>query len=1268
MSQQPSLTRDSVEGFKVRDFINLRTVDGIYTTDQISAEAIIRSYIFTDALKQNFHFIFREIAKPRGSDRRCVLISGNRGVGKTHALSIIREIARDVNLGSTAPVPELQEPLRFLRGRRLLVLDIPCLNTGSATLRELFFTAFLDVFRKTFPNLPAPAMDHWLEIGDPQEQLEHVCAALPSDYELLVLVDDAAEKLISYQNPTRVTGDLDFLQVIARATQVLPVFLVATFFEELLIPPVEARRYKDLVERVSQYRLSESFLIRTITRRQVLELITGNVMPRIDGMRPFLENVWQSLRKTIPSFRTDLRTFLDHYPLHPTLFQLSFCLHRYVRNYSILLFTASAVSKVMGFRCTSLVTVEMLFDTLQHEISEAPELKEAYEIYRAIDQNAIQILPIHQRIVARMLLKALFLFCVTDEVPATPENLIDALLLSELDSRPITRQDVVRLLDHFVDKSSGCLEKVEESGVEEYRIATHGRGALEKAIREAAATESNLQDKVRRTLYLAFCLAAPGLRIPKESYNHPISNTLLEAPWRGTARMGAACWADRYDRIHVQAQERRASSPLADLANSATAGMESPFTNIQAFPHDLEGEDGPRTLDWQMVVLPPQEEKHASRYFEELIPRHPSLLVLQPGRLQPNEIRLAEEVTVLASEESRPRLAEFGQAVQERRTALEASLIRIVDDKYRKEGTLHSLCGATALGKIPGTTLEEAILPALESVFDALFPLHPMFPNQVPPQTDPRLLARAIMGKDLAPVETAFAQDLLVPLGLCRLEEGNRVVLDREGLRERPPAGDLLLLLQAFPRARMPILILERLLGSPPFGLQPSSRTAVLLAVVGAGKARLFQADRPELNALNRAGLSGDFDYSAFDTLQAEEERVLALPELLQWGYTLCHTRFDSAENLTVSRRHLQKLLSDWWEFEKERSRGRDIQEIPLEFLTTHVGRELQSCSRNRQAIESAAESIARGRRSLEEGLTDLALAFSNNLQAFQAVLQGIENMQEFVEGSGHLSECRQYLLCSDRTDDSEIESLRMELANFFERPGKFLDKERRGLFMRRFAAFKQAYMTLYLTQHEKQREILAEGGKLAELFGSGFWRNLPVLTRLSLVTPFPARIVNGLVSQLKDRICDLPTDEIILSQPRCSCGFGLAQAARLEDVASRLLSWAQTAREAYAAFLVSFKKTIIYEIQRIPSLDDNVARQVVNLMNCNLDDPVTLDAVKVINFILKRRTRVLPLGDLYPESPGTPVPRQDALQKLEETMRSLQESRELFLLLGGDI
>ncbi|MBP7296762.1 MAG: hypothetical protein KBB56_11945 [Acidobacteria bacterium] len=1266
---------DSIEGKKIRDFITLKPYDGVYSLEGLSQENIIQSYIFTDESTHNFTTLFQELAKEPGTERRSFILSGDRGVGKTHSLAVIREVLQHPDTGRLIQSPAIQQAIARLN-RKHFVVEIHCQPSQEESLKELFYRAFAESYRKACHD-ELPPMEHWLELEDSDEQIRFICDFIPEGQEMLILLDDISEKLLAYRNVTRITGDLEFVLTIALATSMYPVFMVATFFDHLLNPPAFNSRYQNIHQKIVEYQLPGAFIIQHITKRNVLDLANRNIIIKTDQQRRQLLEIYNHLAKAVPYFRHDQQLFLDLYPVHPVVFQVSFYLHRYIKNFSLLPFIYSTANKILGYRCSALATIDLVFDLLYHEFKKVPELQIALQSFETIQKDTIPNLPVGQRLLARLVLKAVFLLSITEECRPTIENVIDALLLSDYQNKPVTPDDIAQILLFFEEQAPQCLRKIQQEEGLEFQLVTIDHTSLDYVIHEVLKEDANLDEKIQRLIYQKAIQVLPGMNLTRENYTQPVSSEPLTIIWRGTTRRGIAGWADRYEQLHVTPLKLRSQSLLQELADKTdTEDWCDTFPEGLPKPHGA-GETGAaygaaKVYDWQLWILSPHHEKWPLKTIRELVIQYPQLLILQPGQLTPEEIQRFAVASVLSSEEHRYRFFDMEEEYQNRLRAVDEDIRAILQKKYFADGILHynqtSQCMAD--GCPEPDQLHPFLKQLLVEVYDEYFPLHPKFELVDAAEKSRSQAAEIFLRKDIdRPEGREFAEKVLLPLHLVKKAGSTyRFEPESDNFLESQFIAEVIFLIGSYPQITFPLAFFYKSFANSPYGLNQSLVDIILIALVAAGKIKIFQSNKADLDVLNRMSLSGEFDLTYFDSVQAIEEKVLPLPELLQWGYILCNTQIEATGGITQSRKHLKNLLPEWLDFERCNSLEQMLQQIPNEMVTTLLWRELQSCHRNAKAIENIVENIVNQQYNLDDGLAVLARTFSNNLKAFQSVLKEIGNIRDFLQWMPAFQETKSYILTSDKTGDQAIENLRLELSNFFERPTKLIDAGRRAYYQEKYQLFKQAYTQHYLAVHDRHLNGLTDKSELALLMKTEWWKNLPKLARVITINSYSVKSLYRMMAMLQERECDFPTAAVLERSPRCLCGFRMNSSTNVEALINRIIDTVERLKVEYQTFFSTYRKMVIRELQKISSVEDSVAREVVNCINGNLDVPISLDALKLVSFILKRKIKVVSLQSLSGEAVDRAMPRDEFIQNMSRTLKELEESRELYFMLEGEL
>lgn len=1247
----------SIADKRVRDFIKLNPYDGVYTLDHLAPETVVQSYIVTEQAKRVFQEVAEEVSKPPGGGRRPCLITGDRGVGKSHTMAVLKEVARKPSLAVGVPDMDVRRSLDRLGRKKTVVADVSCRASSEEQIRPLVFQSVAAACGGETEGWPS--LEQWMDSVDTEEQVASLVARVPAGHELLVFIDDISENLLSYHNITKIIGDLEFLLALASASAQSPVFVVASFFENLLTPEGAGSKYHDVHLKVKDSRLFDLFKICRLSKENLFEIIGRNIIVKTEVQKRDLSSVYQELTRTVPFFNPGIDRFTAMYPVHPLVFQLSFYLHRYIKNFSLLNFIYHGANRILSTRSTGLITLELIFDLLQHEFRKIPDLRIAIQSYDTIQDKVIANLPVTGRFLARMIAKALFLISITEECDPTPEQVIGALLLTEFQGRAIRAEDVASILDQFETKAPQCIRKSVKDGLTSYHVVTIDHASIDSTVEAIREGEPAMAEKVRKVVFHTLAEMAQGLQLIRDGRNHSVSAEPILFQWRGTNRFGVACWGPKYDRI---------------LIPQSVRSSESPFTRLQQEPDWTppaagRSETGGRHFDWQIVILSPDGSGGSSE-INLAMDGHPTLFVWDPAPMDPSEQASAERAAVFLSEEYRLRFADMPHEYAARRASAEAEMRRLVMDKYFRDGALRTWDRAEPLAGIgdPADFLPFAS-GMLKAILDSTFPFHPHFGETALDGVSLPDCAKFFSSR--APAQPQFvkiAAEVLAPMGLAsNTKDGWEFLPDDESYLESPLVFDSSETVASHPAKIFTLSVFKSCFSLPPYGLQPSVADILLLGLVAGGKAKISRSSNPDAQALFRNNLTGEIDLDFFDSLQVPDERALPFAELFQWGFFLCNSNPDVSDQSTLSRRRLRQMLGDWLAEQERHPLESSIEDMPPDLQTIHVSRDVQSTRRSSAAMESAVRSIVQQQCTLEEGLTVLAQTFSNNHEAFRAVLSEVAGVREFLGWSSNFESVKAYVLSSDKPTDPVVEGLRLDLIGVIDRPSKLLSADNRALFQESFARFKELYSSHYQAAHDSQMSALDECGEFGAMQKTGFWRNLPLLTRVTFIEKSTVRAMHQLIHLIRDSECSYDVSRVLQESPICLCGFHLTGNRGIERSVARLLEMAARARNQYTEFFTSVKKTVVLELQKIPSLDDDTAREVIQLVNGDLDFPVSLNGVKLMNFILKRKVpslKILPPPSL---GMGSVFKRSTVQEHLTSMKKRVEESREGYFYLDSE-
>lgn len=168
------------------------------------------------------------------------------------------------------------------------------------------------------------------------------------------------------------------------------------------------------------------------------------------------------------------------------------------------------------------------------------------------------------------------------------------------------------------------------------------------------------------------------------------------------------------------------------------------------------------------------------------------------------------------------------------------------------------------------------------------------------------------------------------------------------------------------------------------------------------------------------------------------------------------------------------------------------------------------------------------------------------------------------------------------------------------------------------FGAFQPVYAEFYILLHAGATQSNVIEPLCTHLVSSPEWRNLEMLTQLSISRQdFLVDAINE-ISNLYQMVCTEPVEDILLTQPKCRCGFAPEEAGRLKLAEERALSLVRRGLEIHRDILRGQRDVIRDRLKRRrqqvpPEIIHTIAALVGNDEMPLLDD----GTIAVLNEVL---------------------------------------------------
>lgn len=1242
---------------RVKDFFQLKSYKGIFTTHGLAPKYIVDSYIFTENSKDIFRDIFVNLLRNDPSYRKPFLIYGDRGVGKSHTLGVCRAFLEERELFKSY-FPEFYEKFK---SKKYIIVDIFGDLKDEKTVKELCYSEFSSKIKKIL-DISIPPVEHWIEIDDVSEQLGYIVDNIPDGYEVLFFIDDIAEKLISYNNLAKIIGELEFLSNLAEYSTKYPMYVISTFYENLIEKPTWTRKYDDLCQKISDYGIKEKFILREISKSNLIELIKKNILIKNEIQRKELKEVYKIIKREHPFFNYDEEFFIDIYPIHPKVFKVSFFLHRYIKNFSLLNFIYSTANKMQGYKATSLATVDVVFDLLEYEFRKVDRLKLAIQSYDTITKYTISKIEIKKRLIAKLILKALFLLSLVEGLDSTVTNLMDSLMLSSYQGRSITTDEIRDMLIFLEENNPQCMRMLKKDNDEIFQLVTNDHVSIDYVIEDILKNEHDTIEKgLPFFIFTKFFENVKYLNITQDNYNQPVSTPPLDFVWKGTRREGVVSWFSKYNQILVKNLNFSEKS-LFEMVEE-NKDLENELLEIKKDKNKLPSFLAKKKFDWQLSIISPLQRDFNKEEVLSFIDNFPNLMFWVAEKFSEEDILLLKKGYILYSDEFKYRFFDLDDSTF-KSEEINKEINELLVSKYLKNGTIYTSIGEFHFSKdVDTSSFVTFLYEKVEELFSKLFPNHPDFKNiLISPTVIKDFISYFILKKgEIKESIALLAENVLFPLGIVEKKGKNYVFdLKGDGLYDSVYISELLNFVESSKKNVFPLDFVYTAFMGAPFGFTKEIVAILLLSLVAVGKLELFNSSSEDIEALNSENISEDLDISYYDALRISKQYDIPLEEIFMWGFKLCETEPQKRYTVRENRSKLMVLLSEWLEYEMAHPIENMIAKLPDGLLTTGFWREVYAVYRNRKILRKIVEEIVKKEKKLEEGLFSLAKAFSNNLKALEVVNRNYKEMREFLEWSNFFFEAKEYISTSNKTDREDVENLRFELSTFFERPYKLLDREKRLSFHQKFLEFKELYVDYYVRKHNEQVKLLEIGGEFDDLLKEKWFKNLKILSNIKFTDDIYIKRLSFLGKLLREKTCKYPVEEILYLQPYCWCGFRLNSINNIKNLVGKFVKTSFTAKKYYAVFLQKCRKLLIKEMQKMATLSDEIAREIVSLINGNFDIELSYDTIKLMNFILEKKVaKVDLLREL--EVDNEIISKNELLVKLSEKAKEIAESEESY-------
>jgi hypothetical protein len=1095
---------------KIKDFVDGKTLEEVANLAGNPARAL-QAYRFTPAtseLMSRWLDVFAGLAPHQGAARA---LAGFRGVGKSHMLASFGAVVELPDLRSGIDETHVRVTAQRLGSTPYTVVRV---ERGSRpTLLEELRAGFAAAF---FTD----ESDWELEPG----AMLAVAASRAGTTPVAVLIDT------SFGRQTRVhRDDGPLLSELAKATEQVRAFIGLALDDDI--------SGADGVN-VS---LIGSYQIDYLDPEHLFQVLDHHVFQKTPQSRAALHEVYTGLREAIPAFNWSEPRFTTLYPLHPLVADVSPAIRLFAPTFALLPFAASVFTRVTNRPAHSLVTLDEVFDRVEHELRKADDLRDPFRAYDRLATEVLGQVPVMQRLHARLALKGLFLLSL-DGHGASASELCAAMLLYDEASPGTPFEGVAEMLELFAaDPEAKLLRQIEEGGELRYAFGVSASAGFEAAL--AAAAEN-------------------------------VSNDAVDAVWRGLARVRFPDWPFHdTDLFGVVAEMATFSITWRGLGRSGRIVWNSTDDGLKAVANGSDGVgSGADLTDWEVSILSPLSTRNSGSGFDafpvvgdESDWGSASVLWL-PGAVTSEEQGTIKRLATLRTDGDLH--AEFGDTVSAAERTHTALAERIWSRVYLDSGMI--LAG-NARRNLPAAartsaTLAETLTVTLAPLFAARFPLHPEFTESLGATEVAHLVGKLFGGANQgAQSVQELARLFALPLGLVALRGDVYTLEAGDTALTQPWTREVLAIIDQAEGETVPIEQVYRRLSGEPYGLPLEAQQLVLAGLVAQRRLELVLSSGERI-ARRMLDLK-----LAWDEIQGVARSAALLhsaEELTEWARLLSGDERLASISEPSAREEVRKALSGWLERWRASKSVEAFESLPDEALTTRSWRLASGVRRSFGAAADAVEAALVDAISLEEGLQRAADAFADSIELFVERSKQLEQIRNFLTGLSQRDQVIGYLSAAEPTTINEIENARSELSFLLSDLTRFFDLDSNKRFELLWKEFHSGYRELYASRHAEVVGAESFRAEIDAITRGREWREFESLSALPVFGSQHWERANALLQSVRETKCDLNVKQILAERPFCACHFRLADAGTIATKGPELQALVRSGLAAYRATL----------------------------------------------------------------------------------------------------
>lgn len=1154
---------------QIKAYVEVQSPAQLTQFKGVSGELVVRAYQLNWRLRENIGNLLAALAGQRGP----YLITGPKGVGKSHLLTLIRALTTSPGLSNALKDPSIVSAAGKLADEHFFPIELDITSEEPPDLLNLLREELAT--RETHPMVFTDT--EWENSSSDSRIFRLIKSKLKPGVIIVLFIDGLSTPMRANKTTqAQLTSWLGWL-----ADQFREQFqsLIITLDDDLLSDASEELLTKFKIEKVNIVNL------RDIADRFILK--------KNDQQRQELGHLYAEIVRLMPQFAWSRDDFIAVFPIHPAVLEVSAGLRMYSRSFSLLGFIGSSASKATNRRGMNLSALDELFDSFEFDLRKNDELTGIFTAYDLITQNGIPYLTnFDEKMWAKLAVKALFMFSLANKA-VTATKLADSVMLYDDRDFAVTTRRITTVVECFAKTTPDMLEVTGEGRNRLYRFI----------IRAPRSSEDILLEFIERIADTDHGLAELLVTVGGEFFSDwslklgGELRTELAIPWRNTTRQGILKVGTEVELFPISTNSMPPSS-----AATVSVGVDLITPDLvddeELLPIDLlveAAQTGEYQLnpticewDWQVCLIPINEHIGIDiPYFNP-----PTLIYWIPDTPTREDIITLKKALVLRLEKEQLTQEKINCLAEQEKVDLKLQelfqRLYVDNGKFINPGSERPILIFQSI--VAGSPIAEMFSPLLAESFLIRYPEHPNFGAELSEEKVDALGKNLFAKLDpYSPITQAQAESYALPLNLVSNASG-QYELDLS--EENPPliVSEILKVVNDLSLgASLPIRQLYAKLRAEPFGLKSLPQKLVLLALVSDWRIELTS----ELSAdiLTAATLVTEEDLSQYTHIRIPTTITHPPKALIEWFSLL--TAYEGAIDLISpnSRQQIREGLQIWQENWTNLAIADRLEKLPVDGVTTRLWQMVVSCRRYFDAASKAVTSLLNDEIGVETALCQIIDSFGGKDTVYFHAVNELTILINFLEWLPFFLETKEYILSAEHTKDSQIEAERSELVAFLDQSQRLFDEEKRQRYETIYSGFQSHYIDFYSTLHDNLMSPAQLTG-LEEILTSDKWRTFELMSQLSVASQHYYLLALEVIKKIKSSICQLPVREILQIQPVCNCSFRVNRKVDvsvsleiLKNLIEQATIYHQQLLNQYKVKLHSLSNTEEEEIKKIESL-----------------------------------------------------------------------------------